>query len=123
MSSEHAARPYRRPESFGSLYDVLERHFRGYRTGSGGMNISRLAKDMGRSHETLYRALRRKPEAGFPEGLLKVAIALDLLEFSSECHPENPLTWHDLLEYVLPHYGRFNSRGEPGFDDFEDLLS
>lgn len=112
-----------RPESFGSLYNLLAEKFPNHRTTAGGFNVLQLARDLNRSHETMYRALRGSPDEGFPEGILKVGVALDLLRFSKKSRPKKDrLTWEDLLEYVLPYYHDF-SDAEPEDYEYDDLLS
>lgn len=107
MSSESTIMRGRRPYSYGKLYDLLALHFPDHRSAQGVFDIPKLAKDLGMANETLYRAVRGNPEQGYPEGMIKVAVALKLIEFSHENHPEQPLFWDDLREFVMPHYRKF----------------
>lgn len=108
MSSETAAERARQRNSFGKLYDLLHLHFPDHRNAQGALNIPKLAKDMGFAHETIYRAVRGRPDQGFPEGMLKVAVAEHIIRYSHENHPEQPIYWNDLIEFVLPHFEKFS---------------
>ncbi|MEP2533503.1 hypothetical protein [Shimia sp.] len=107
MSSETKNRK-RRPYTFGKLYDTLEVYFPDHRSTQGVLDVPGLARDCGLAHETLYRAVRGSEAKGFPEGMLKTPVALELLKFSAEAHPEQSLSWSDLLEFVLPEYETYN---------------
>jgi len=113
MSSEAAVGRPRRPYTFGPLYDLLKTHFPDHRSPQGLLDIPRLARDMGFAHETIYRAVRGNAEAGYPDGMLKIPVALQIIRFSHENHPEEPIYWTDLLPFVLPFHDKFSNPMTP----------
>ena len=95
-------------ERTGKLYNLLTAHFPEHRSKQGVLDIPRLATDMGFAHETLYRCVRGDPAKGLPHGAIRVPVALRIIKFSHERHPEMPLYWDDLAEFVLPHFEEFS---------------
>lgn len=88
-------------ERVGALYKLLEKHFPDHRSKQGHLDIAKLAKDMGYSHETLYRCVRRN--------VIKVPVALQIIQYSHDTvRPEHRLHWEDLLPFVLPDYEKFS---------------
>ncbi len=53
-TSSRTARPY----SFGPLYDLLMDRFPKHRSAQGVLDVPKLAKDIKRSHEGVYKWLR-----------------------------------------------------------------
>ena len=83
----------------GDLYELLMAYFPDHRSKQKVLDIPGLARDMGFAHETLYRCLRRNH--------MKIPVALTILKFSDENHPEMPLYWDDLLPFVLPSWQKY----------------
>lgn len=85
----------------GPLYEVLEGAFPDHRSVQKVFDVTKLAKDLGLSHETLYRAVRTD--------VIKAGIALKVLAFSHENYPMEPLYWDDLAPFVLPEFQKFSN--------------
>lgn len=83
----------------GELYDVLVKAFPEHRTVQGLFDIPRLAKDIGVSHETIYRAVRADK--------LSVKVATKIIQLSEslvallEIDDELVLEKEDLFKFVL----------------------
>lgn len=92
----------------GELYGLLLLKFPTHRSHQGLLNVPRLAKDAGLSHETGYRAVRGKKSEGFPEGKLTVSVAVALLELSRKLHPSDPLYAEDLVPFVIPNFEKYS---------------
>ncbi len=100
-------------ERVGALYKLLEAHFPDHRSKQGHLDIARLARDLGYSHETLYRAIRGNT--------MKPPVALRLLQFSAQLdEPLSPrLFWEDLAPFVLPKFHDYSrpASNDPGVGD------
>lgn len=94
------ARP-RVPYTFGPLYEVLQKAFPDHRSIQQVFDVTKLAKDLDLSHETIYRAVRTD--------VIKIGIALIVLKFSHEHYPMEPLYWDDLLPFILPEFEAFSN--------------
>ena len=97
MTLHHHAE--KRTRIYNKLYTLLEEHFPNHRGPQGGLDVTRLAGDMGLSHETLYRALR------YDE--IKTRAALLVIQLSHHLHPEMPLYWDNFTQFILPQYERY----------------
>lgn len=82
-------------ERVGALYNLLKDRFPDFESVQGHLDVGRLAKAMGYSHETLYRCVRTN--------VIKVPVALQIIKFSQE-NASDPLYWQDLMEFVLPEF-------------------
>lgn len=91
----------------GSLHLLLLKKFPTHRSVQGLLAVSKLAKDCGKSHETLYRAVRGKKSEGFPDGKLTVEVAVALLDLSKEMHPDDVLLPEHILPFMLPNYDEY----------------
>lgn len=108
-----------------ALYDLLHERFPGHRGRGGILNVIQLGKDMGLSHETMYRALRGNRRAGFPEGKLSVGIATKIMDLSRIIDSASAIYIEDLLPFVWANYADFAAPAgglENEVDD-DDLLS
>ncbi len=91
--------PEARRAPYGELYDVLVRAFPEHRTVQGLFDIPRLAKDIGVSHETIYRAVRMDK--------LSVKVANRIITLSEdmealgEVEADRLLSREALLQFVL----------------------
>jgi len=92
MTLQHHAE--KRTRICNALYGLLEEHFPNHRGPQGGLDVTRLAGDMGLSHETLYRALR------FDE--IKTCAALLVIKLSHDLHAEMPLYRDDFTMFHPP---------------------
>lgn len=114
MSSKPLSRKLRRPRTFGPLYDFLSARFPGYRSALNVFDIPRFAAEMGYAHETLYKAVRSG-------GLLKIGVALSVIQLSRETDESPDLHWEDLVPFILPEYDTYRADAPAG--DVDDLLS
>lgn len=99
MTTRMTART-RPPHIYNALYTVLEEYFPDHRSVQNVLDVPGLAHDIGVSHETIYRALRYDH--------LKVGVALQMLGYSHDKHPEMPLYWENLVGFVLPMFKEFS---------------
>lgn len=86
-------------ERVGALYKLLDAAFPDHRSKQGHLDIAQLAREMGYSHETLYRCVRCN--------VIKAPVALTIIKFSHETVAGDPLFWDDLLPFVLPEFARY----------------
>lgn len=90
------------------LYNLLVERLPGFVNENGNLKVTTLAKAVGVSHETAYKALRGLEKKGFPEGRLTAQMAVRLLELSRENNPGNRLYAQDLLPFLLPEFDRYS---------------
>jgi hypothetical protein len=83
-------------ERVGALYKLLEAAFPTRRSKQGHLDIANLAKEMGYSHETLYRCVR--------SNVIKTTVALAIIRHSHADADGRKLYWEDLLPFILPAY-------------------
>lgn len=100
MSSNTPPARSRVPYSFGPLYDILVEYFPDHRSRQNVFDVPGLARDLGLSHETLYRCVRNSE--------IKPRVALAVLALSHDRHPEQSLYWEDLAPFVLPDFKKFS---------------
>jgi len=113
MSNTATAQPRRR-YSFGPLYDFLSETFPNHRSERGVFDVPNFAKDIGYSHEAIYRALRQRD-------LLKQNVALRIMELSRTDAAIRVIYWEDLIPYVLDGYDEFRE-GPQADVEVDDLL-
>lgn len=85
----------RRPYSFGPLYDLLVEKFPNHRTVQGVFDVPGFARDLNRSHEAVYKAVRQNRLT--PDMARRI---IELSEAKTE-EPEKRVTKHDLTEYLF----------------------
>ncbi len=85
---------------YNDLYNLLMEYFPDHRTSGGFFDVPGFAKDLGLSHETVYRALRHDS--------LKIRVALEILRLSHDRHPEMPLYWENLIRFALPEFKQYS---------------
>ncbi len=93
------------------ITSLLSAHFPGHRTQSNGLDKRGLAKALGVSHETVYRAVR-----GIEE--VKMETARKLVRLSHENQDAKPLYLTDFLPFLFHDWAVFGVA-----PDVDDLLS
>lgn len=93
MSSDKAMKPQ---HIYNELYSVLAEYFPDHRTPYGVFDVPGFVSDLGKSHETIYKALR--------SDRLHLGVAHTILRFSRDRHPEMPLFWNDVIRFILPDF-------------------
>lgn len=85
----------RRPYSFGPLYDLLVEKFPNHRTVQGVFDVPGFARELGRSHEAVYKAVRGNR--------LTADMARRVIELSEKYtdDPKKRVTKHDLTDFLL----------------------
>lgn len=89
------------PYTFGPLYEVLQAAFPDHRSVQQVFDVTKLAKDLELSHETIYRAVRTD--------VITNVIALVVLKYSHEHYLMEPLYWEDLVPFILPQFETFSN--------------
>jgi len=97
MASKDGQKPL---HIYNELYGVLAEYFPDHRSAQKVFNVPGFASDLGKSHETIYKALR--------SDRLHIGVALEVLKLSAERHPEMPIYWGDLIRFVLPDFLKFS---------------
>ncbi|MDF0603674.1 hypothetical protein P1J78_23390 [Psychromarinibacter sp. C21-152] len=97
MSSDKAVKPQ---HIYNDLYDLLVEYFPDHRSKHGVFDVPTLAADLGKSHETIYKALLGDK--------LHLGVAHAILRLSHKRHPEMPLYWGDVIRFVLPEYRKLS---------------
>ncbi len=95
MATEKTFKPQ---HIYNELYEVLAEAFPSHRSKHGIFDVPGFAADLGKSHETIYKALRADR--------LHLGVAHEILRLSRRLHPEIPLYWSNLARFVLPDYKR-----------------
>lgn len=101
----------RRPHIYGDLYDLLEAKFPQYKVKENTLNVTKLAEDMGRSHEALYRALRKDS--------MTVTIAESILKYSRLSGSNDPIFLEDLAPFILEPLSAYAKKAK---EDLDGLL-
>jgi len=114
MSKAPAATPRRR-YSFGPLYDFLAEVFPNHRSAKGLFDVPNFGKDLGYSHEAIYRSLRERD-------LLSQNVALKIMKLSRTDAAIRPIFWDDLIPYVVHSYKEFRKPASAPAAEIDDLL-
>lgn len=113
----HPSLPPRRPYSFGPLYDLLVEVFPNHRSKQNVFDVPGFAKDLGYSHEALYKAIRQR-------ACLRQNLAIRIIQLSRTSAGSRPLYWSDLVGFVLDSWEELNEPvADSGIPDLDDLLN
>lgn len=105
MSSAHEATE---SQQYKSLLALLEAGFPEFKPDSKDFQVTRFARSLDKSHETIYKALRTNR--------LREGVALDILRHSHKLHPESPLYWEDMLPFMLADWDLYRRGGSAEVD-------